>query len=496
MAAELVRYVNMPEAALRSLVPKQSGLYFCGCPNCEGGTQEGNMEWSPGNPEHVHCKSCGHVYPSPNYPMTHEVRVKSPRGEEHVYRYHQDPRGRQYFFEARIWYAKIHYYDGVALRLAQVYDATRDERYPRAAAVLLDQYAHVVPGYVPKFDYPFRAKQFFGAEVKPPYPVTPYRASRYSWWAYMDVPDELALAYDLIASSTALDSEMRARIERDLIRGSVDWVLLNPEQLTNMAPGVWQSMVQAGRIVGEPDYIHDAVERARRFLCEQFFYDHFWREGSPSYHLQSVEYLQSALDMMKGYSDPAGYVSPRDGQHYENLDPDSLFPELPKARAVAELMRLPDGRYAPVHDTWWTHKGEPLQKSEPHLLPTMGYAILGSGTGKDQVQVHLAYPAAMATSTWTISPCCSGPTAVRCSPIWATPTPRTAPGQSVRQATTRCSSISAISTPAPGPMAICCSGARGTSPRWSKRTAGRPARRPRCTAACWRWLSGRAACRL
>jgi hypothetical protein len=390
MAAELVRYVNMPEAALRSLVPKQSGLYFCGCPNCEGGTQEGNMEWSPGDPEHVHCKSCGHVYPSPDYPMTHEVRVKSPRGEEHVYRYHQDPRGRQYFFEARIWYAKIHYYDGVALRLAQVYDATRDERYAQAAAVLLDQYARVVPGYVPKFDYPFRAKQFFGAEAKPPYPVTPYRASRYSWWAYMDVPDELVLAYDLIASSTALDSEMRARIERDLIRGSVDWVLLNPEQLTNMAPGVWQSMVQAGRIVGEPDYIHDAVERARRFLREQFFYDHFWREGSPSYHLQSVEYLQSALDMMKGYSDPAGYVSPRDGQQFQNLDPDSLFPELPKARAVAELMRLPDGRYAPVHDTWWTHKGEPLQKSEPHLLPAMGYAILGSGTGKDQVQVHLA----------------------------------------------------------------------------------------------------------
>jgi hypothetical protein len=391
MEPGLSKYITMPEAELRALVPKQAGLYFCGCPNCEGGTQEGNMEWSPDDPEHVHCKSCGKVYPSPDYPMTHEVRVTSPRGEEHVYRYYQDAKGRQYFFEARIWYAKIHYYDGVARRLARVYDATKDERYARAAAALLDQYARVVPGYVPKFDYPFRPKRFFGAEVKPPYPVTPYRASRYSWWAYMDVPDELVLTYDLLYNSVSLTADMRARIENDLIRGSVSWVLLNPELLSNMAPAVWRTMIQAGRIIGEPDYLHDAVARARRFLREQFFYDHFWREGTPSYHLQSVEWLRSALDGAKGYSDPPGYVSPRDGQHYENLDPDSLFPDLPRARAVAELMRLPDGRYAPVHDTWWTHKGEALQQSEPHLLAAMGYAILGSGTGDDQVQVHLAF---------------------------------------------------------------------------------------------------------
>lgn len=88
----------------------------------------------------MHCKSCGKVYPSPDYPMTHEVSVKSPSGDEHLYRYYQDAKGRQYFFEARVWYARIHYYDGVAHRLAQVYDATKDERYARAAGVLLDQY--------------------------------------------------------------------------------------------------------------------------------------------------------------------------------------------------------------------------------------------------------------------------------------------------------------------------------------------------------------------
>jgi hypothetical protein len=391
LAAEVCRYVELPEAALRALVPVQSGLYFCGCPNCEGGTQEGNMTWSPSDPDHLRCKSCGHVYPSADYPMDHDIHVKSAGGQEHVYPYYEDGKGRRYFFAARIDYAKIHYYDGIARRLAQVYDATKDERCARAAAALLDQYARLVPSYAPKFDYPFRPKQFFGAEAKPPYPVAPYRASRYSWWAYMDIPDELVLAYDLIAASPALDAGMRARIEDDLIRGSVAWVSLNPELLSNMSPAVWRSMVRAGRVIGEPDYLHDVTARAARLLREQFFYDAFWREGTPSYHLQTVNWLQGVLDDMRGYSDPPGYVSPRDGLHYQNLDPESLLPDLARARAAAAAMRLPDGRYAPVHDTWSTHKDEPIAASEPHLLPAMGYAILGVGVGEEQVQAHLAF---------------------------------------------------------------------------------------------------------
>jgi len=150
----LARYLAMSDAELRALVPKQTGLSYCGCPNCQGGTAENNMVWSPEDPDHVHCKSCGKVYPSPDYPMTHEIHVKSPSGEDHVYRYYEDAKGQQYFFEARIWYDRIHYYDEIALQLAKVYAATHDERYAQATAALVDQYARVVPGYVPSTSTP------------------------------------------------------------------------------------------------------------------------------------------------------------------------------------------------------------------------------------------------------------------------------------------------------------------------------------------------------
>ena len=394
MASGLAPYLQMSEAQLRALVPRQSGVFYCGCPHCSGGTTENNMTWSPDDPDHVRCQYCGHRFPSPDYPLNGEVRVTGPRGDEAIYRYYESPQGRRYYFEARAWYARIHYYDGIALRLAQVYDATRDERYASAAAALIDEYARVVPGYVPKYEHPFEEKRFFGAEVKPPYPVEPYRAARYYWWAYGDIPRQLVLAYDLIHDSDAVTDEMRRRIEDDLIRGSVEWVKLNPDAQDNMGPLLWQSMAEAGRVIGEPDYVHDAAARAMRLLREQFFYDGSWREGTPSYHLQVTSWLKRVMDALRGYTDPPGYVSPRDGVRFENFDPEAVFPGYARARVAVEAMRLPDGRYAPVHDTWPADKGEPLAESRPRLLPALGHAILGGGTGKQQLQAHLEFSGA------------------------------------------------------------------------------------------------------
>ena len=390
-AAKLVRYVRMSPAELRALIPRQGGFYFCGCPNCTAGAQERNMTWSPDDPDHVRCRYCGHVYPSADYAVTGEVRVTSPLGDEQVYRYYEDAKGHRYYFEARAWYGQIHYYDGIALSLARVYDATNDERYARAATALIDEYARVFPGYVPKFDYPYKPKQFFEAGMKPPYPVEPYRAARYYWWAYGDIPRELALAYDLVFNSRALTDAMRKRIENSLIRASVDWVCLNPDTQGNMAPSLWRAMIEAGRVIGEPEYMHDAVARARRLLQEQFFYDGSWREGAPSYHLQTVGNFKQVMDVLRGYSDPPGYTSPRDGLHFQDFDPDTEYPQYVGARAAVEMLRLPDGRYAPIHDTWSKTRGEPLVESRPQILPGMGHAVLGSGSGARQTQVHIEF---------------------------------------------------------------------------------------------------------
>ncbi|HIC95239.1 TPA: hypothetical protein EYP12_01265, partial [Candidatus Bipolaricaulota bacterium] len=95
---------------------------------------------------------------------------------------------------------------------------------------------------------------------------------------------------------------------------------------------------------------------------------------------------------------PPGYVDIIDGQHFENLDLKGLkrkFCEyLAKRSAEATgKFRFPNGYVAAIHDAWSTSRrgGPPLKKSQPHLFPGFGHAILGRGEGKDQIQVHLHF---------------------------------------------------------------------------------------------------------
>src|SRR5262249_28235666 len=92
---------GLDEAALARMVPAQSGLNFVGCPNCSGGKQEGQLAWTPERPDEVHCRYCGHRYPSEKYPTKAAVTVRNPRGETQRYPYWADAKGYCYFFPAK-----------------------------------------------------------------------------------------------------------------------------------------------------------------------------------------------------------------------------------------------------------------------------------------------------------------------------------------------------------------------------------------------------------
>jgi hypothetical protein len=38
--------LNLSESEMLRLIPERSGIYFVGCPNCEGWTQEGQISWT------------------------------------------------------------------------------------------------------------------------------------------------------------------------------------------------------------------------------------------------------------------------------------------------------------------------------------------------------------------------------------------------------------------------------------------------------------------
>ena len=382
---------SLDESALRKLVPAQSGVYFVGCPNCNGGRQENQLAWNAGHPDEVYCQYCRHRYPSASYPMDQFLTVRNPRGELQRYPYWADAKGYRYYFQARRDDLVRNYLASAAHDLAQLYAVTGEMAYARRAAVLLDQFARVFPGWCYHYDYPFRQKIVYDGDVPPEQFRPNYRTARWSWWAYKDVPTPLVETYDWIRASAALEPAAAARIERDLLRNAGDQVYSNPDDYGNMSPTAWTALITLGRVIGEPRYVHEPVRRLRRFVETRFFYDRTWHEGAPSYHAQTLGGLSRVLAAVRGYSDPAGYADPLDGTRFDDADLAASFPALAQSNETLLRMRLPDGRELPVHDTWWFDKRAPLAETKPWLLPALGQACLGGGAGASQRQFHLAW---------------------------------------------------------------------------------------------------------
>jgi len=397
--------LEMSEKEMLDLVPTQSGLYFVGCAHCEAGQQEGQLTvWDPAKPHSVTCAFCGHVYPSPDYPMDQVEEVVSPDGTVHRYPYYasrpswwEGDEPYRTYFAARVDYHRIRYMETAANRLAQVYADTGDLEHARRAALILQRFAEVYPGYCYHYDFPFHQKVIHAGEVAPQDFRGGFRTSRWTWWGYSNISRDLLEAYELVGPSgeigklaaetgKAVDDGIRA-----MFAMMADQVLGSRDDLTNMSPGMWASLVHAGRVLGEPGHVHTAIGRLRRMVSEQFFCDGAWQEGAPSYHSQVMGGLRRVVEAARGYSDPPGYANPETGERFDELELDQDIPEVARAARALRDMRLPNGRNAPVHDTWWTDTGDALQESKSVLLPGLGHGILGRGTGDDQMQVHLTW---------------------------------------------------------------------------------------------------------
>ena len=193
-----------------------------------------------------------------------------------------------------------------------------------------------------RFDAPFRPKVVFEGDRTFPFPVSPYLAAKWDYWAYGDIPSNLVLAYDLIRESGQVDDGMKRRIEDDLIRGSVSFVRSYPITLSNMDPTILHGLISAGRVLAEPEYVHEAVDWIGDLIRKQFFVDGMWREAAVSYHNQTVGGLAGAMDLLDGYSDPEGYVHPETGARYESLDLSERFPLFRKGEADSGSPAIPE----------------------------------------------------------------------------------------------------------------------------------------------------------
>lgn len=399
-AAELILSVqpllHMGVTDVKDQVPAASGLNFIGCPNCHGGAQDmGVLNWEPALGASLKCKYCSMTFPNDKFPYNKEKVIIAPSGAKQVYRYHEASDSTQYYFEAHAWYERWKWIQTMATKLSQLWSLTRETKYGDRAAVILGRFAQVFPDYAIRYDYPSAPVKFFPADQKWPYEgLTAYRGAKWNWWGYGDIPVDMAKAYANLQSGydwkrmdNVIGAETDKRIENDLLLKGYEFTSANPETYTNMSPGTYRDMLSVGRILNKPELVHDGVQRFREFLKLGFFADGWWKEGTGSYHDQTVGALRSVALAAKGYSDPPDWK----GERFDNLDLNKEMPFFKKALNVSEEAVLPNGRKIPINDTWAYRNGtpRPTYKTVSRLWQSLGNASLGLGEGKNQTMLNV-----------------------------------------------------------------------------------------------------------
>jgi hypothetical protein len=380
-------FLKLSRANLLAMVPPQSGFLFGGCPHCNEGSVENNIVWDFSLGDKVQCKYCKTIFPSARYPENGEVKLPTPQGREQTFRYYQSPAGKKYWFESRRWYIQRQLVENAAYDLSQLYavDPVANKEAGVRAAGLLVRFAEVYPGYIVHFDYPDRAKQFFTDKI--PEDIGAYRAAKWQAWAFMDVSRPLLLAYDQLKSTELFTAPQRKIVETDLFTGMLDYVnQFDDAKFGNMHPTLWRSQITAAKVLNRPAIAAQVVEKIGRMIREDFNYDGFWRETSVSYHLQTTGNLQMALSTLR--PDLKGDAF--------NAWMQREYPQASKgiiqAFKAAEVLRLPNGKYAALSDSWAVKVSpEPVSPFKPTLLPGLGYGTLGAGQGDDLVRANLTF---------------------------------------------------------------------------------------------------------
>lgn len=373
---------------LLELIPDRIGFIFTGLPEMPELHPYQLYQLTPDAQSMVALKT-NTVYPNSQYPEDKVLTVVNSLGQTLEYPYYEDEEGKQYFLSAHLWYLQKDY----TLRETNNI-ATAD---PLGAARLLHRFAQVYEGYVPTTDYIWYNHPL--ADGSGP-PFNYWGGMWYRWsagelsnlrpilQAYAKVKQTNAFA----VLSQEVGEDVEKRLVEKLIIPSLDYVLSFPKMLSNMNYTQWLGLIDAGKVMKEPDYIHAAVEWMIRYVETQYLSDGFWKEVTPSYHVQSTNGMISAMTQMEGYSDPVGYISPRSGAHYDNVDMRSDFPIISKAAEIQNILVYPDGRTLPVQDSWANERSRtPQIDIGSMLLPASGIARLAQGKGVDQMQVYLGF---------------------------------------------------------------------------------------------------------
>ncbi|HEY6740563.1 MAG TPA: heparinase II/III family protein [Actinopolymorphaceae bacterium] len=366
---------------LLELIPEKVGFRFCGLPDQPHLRPQDLFQWSPDNPDVMTSAYTDLTYPNDEYPEDRVMRVQNRKGETVEYPYHEDGDGKRYFISGHLWYLQKDY------MLRALEGVARDD--PLGAARLLYRWAQVYEGYVPTNEYPWHNQ-----------PVDPASGPPYYWWggtwSRWSVSDLGSLryvseAYAIVDETTAFEElskevgeDVRKKIRKDVFEPSVYYVRSFVTLYHNMEYHNARGLISVGKALGDPSYVHEAVEWAVRYAEGTYLFDGFFKENSLSYHNQSTNGLIVVIEDVAGWTDPEGYLSPRSGDRFDDLDLAKRTPVLGSAAEIPRLLAYPDGKYLPTQDTWANAvSGRPDWSVGSFVLPASGIARLSRGNPGD-----------------------------------------------------------------------------------------------------------------
>ena len=293
--------------------------------------------------------------------------------------------GNIYARDACHYFALLHYLTG-------------EQSYARKCAVMLARFGEAMPKWKLHNPYHKEPRKAFDPDDPDAY-KDEYCAGPWGIWLHSDcylggVP--LARAYDLIYGSGEMQKLGAVQSIEAMLRKQVE-MQFRFVKLSNMDGSQLQGVLEFAKLLREPEWVHRSVWWIRALYQTQFYADGWWHEGAPSYHAQLHWRLRNmALESLKGYSDPPGFVSGFDGTRYDNLAvAQAIGGAIDRADGALRKVIQPNGLFQVIHDTAYPARAwgvfPKMSKAEPVLFGCMGHAILGMGEGDGMAQASLHF---------------------------------------------------------------------------------------------------------
>ncbi|MBD8217720.1 hypothetical protein IFU40_03620 [Microbacterium sp. CFBP 13617] len=274
---------------------------------------------------------------------------------------------------------------GVYARLfARLYEVTGDTAYAKRSLLIMHSYA---------LDYPriVNLKNYGDATASAAQPdIT---------WAFGSMFD--ADVWGLLEPTIAAD-ELKTLVQEVLVRGSAyvatDAVLSRP-RMDNRDPYSARPAAVAASLLDDPLLMRRVVDVYDRLLSpDNYFADGFWHEETAAYSDQVRGNVTTTVDVIKAYSDPAGFTDTRLGLALDRTDLTPRWPLLTaSADFASEQLIYPDGTTIPVNDADGK-SGSPtplpiVQKGLKNIeLADTGYYGLHQGDTADATHIGIYAP--------------------------------------------------------------------------------------------------------